>query len=54
LDLELAVTAVNHVHVSLQFAANARRHPDGVKAGDSIGAVANRNSSHRRFRPSAA
>ena len=53
-DLELSVATTNHVHVRSQFTANPHRHPDGVKAGDSIGAVANRHPSHRRPRLSAA
>jgi hypothetical protein len=47
-DGELAIVAPDHIDVGLQFPTDPRRHPDGVQAGDSVRAVANRNSSHLR------
>jgi hypothetical protein len=38
--------AANHLDTSAQFAAQPRRHTDGVQAGDSIRAIANGDANH--------
>jgi hypothetical protein len=45
-DLELAVPAFDEIDFGLQLTAKARRHTDGVDAGDSIRAVADGDASH--------
>lgn len=45
-DLVLAVSPMLGVYVDLQFSPELRRHPDGVKAGDSVRAIANNDSRH--------
>jgi hypothetical protein len=37
---------VDHLHIGGQFFSKPGRHTDGVQAGDSIGAVADRDSRH--------
>ena len=44
--LELSVASLDHVDVGFQFTTKTRRHPDGVQAGHSIGAIADGNPSH--------
>lgn len=44
--LELPVPAVHHVDIRVQLSANACRHPGGKEAGDSVGAVSDRDSGH--------
>jgi hypothetical protein len=44
--LEFSVTSLDHFDVGSQFATKTRRHPDGVQAGHSIGAIADGNPSH--------
>jgi len=45
-DFELAIVAANHLNISVQFAAQARRHTDGVQTGNSIHTVTNCYSGH--------
>ena len=44
--LKLAVAAVHHLDISMELFPNPRRHPDGMEAGDSVGAESDRNSGH--------
>jgi hypothetical protein len=44
--LEFSVASLDHFDVGSQFATKTRRHPDGVQAGHSIGAIADGNPSH--------
>ena len=44
--LEFSIAPLDHIDVGVQFATKTRRHPDGVEAGDSIGAIADGNPSH--------
>jgi hypothetical protein len=34
------------IDFNLEFSSQPRRHPDGMKSGDSIGTIANQYSSH--------
>jgi hypothetical protein len=42
----LGVMTVNHIDIDLQIPTQLRRRTDGVKAGESIRAVANGDSCH--------
>lgn len=48
-NLVLAISPMLGVYVDLQLSSQLRRHPDGVKAGDSVRAIANNDSRHRRL-----
>jgi hypothetical protein len=39
--------AADHFNLGLEFSADARRHPDGVNARDSVDAIPEGYSSHR-------
>jgi hypothetical protein len=48
-DLELAVAPRHHVHTLTEFPPDSRRHTDGVKGGDSVGAVTDRNAARHLY-----
>src|SRR2546426_5155031 len=45
-DLELAVMSGHHVHLLIELLAESCRQTGGMKAGDSVGAVTDRNAAH--------
>ena len=45
-DLELAVAAMNHVDIDAELTTHSRRHPGGVKTGDSVRTEADGYASH--------
>ncbi len=45
-NLVLAVASMLRIHFDLQLSPELRRHPDGVKARDSEGAISNNDSGH--------
>ena len=44
-----AVPSMFGIDFNLEFSSQPRRHPDGMKSGDSIGTIANQYSSHSCF-----
>ena len=44
--LEFSVASLDHFDVGFQFTTKTRRHPDGMQARQSIGTIADGNSSH--------